>query len=87
MKLRDIADHYVVFRTDELLKYVEKFKNTKMVKTGKIGFSFYIYPPDENGELFEDWQLKDEYVKNDGESIEPICEPLDNYKKIKQALK
>ena len=84
---RALAEHYIVFKTEELEKYVEKYKDMKMIKTGKIGFSFYIYPPNKKGELYEDWQLKQEYEKNNGENLKPICNVLDNYDKIKQELK
>lgn len=84
---RDINEHYVVFTTKELEKYVKKYKDAKMIKTGKIGFSFYIDPENNKNRLFEDWQIKDKYIKNDYEELEPICNVLDNYNKIKQELK
>lgn len=86
-KSRDVTSHFVVFTTNELQRYVEKHKSVKMVKTGKIGFSFYVYPPNDKGELYEDWELKEEYSRNDYEKLKPLSNVMDNFNKIKQDLK
>ncbi|MGY5144413.1 MAG: hypothetical protein ACW9XH_08025 [Candidatus Nitrosopumilus sp. bin_32a] len=84
---RGIAEHYVVFTAKELEKYVEKYKDVKMIKTGKIGFSFYIESQNNKNELYEDWQIKNKYTENNYEELKPICNVLDNFNKIKQELK
>jgi hypothetical protein len=76
----------VVFRTNELQAYVKKIKRKNSNKTKKIGFSFYIDPSNDKGKLYEDWKLKDKYIKN-YDKLEPIYEVLDNFNKIKQDLK
>lgn len=84
---RGIMEHYVVFKTRELEKYIETYKKIKITKTGKIGFSFYVYPPNDKGKLYEDWELKEEYTRNDYKKLDPISNVMDNFNKIKQELK
>jgi hypothetical protein len=86
-KSRDITKHFVVFRTDELQEYVKKIKRKNNNKTQKIGFAFYIYSSDDKEELYDDWELKEEYSRNNYDKLEPICDALDNFNKIKQDLK
>ncbi len=86
-KSRDITSHFVVFTTNELQRYFEKYKSTKMIKTEKIGFSFYVYPLNDKGKLYEDWELKEEYTRNDYKKLDPIPNVMDNFNKIKQELK
>ncbi len=50
-------------------------------------FSFYVYPPNDKGKLYEDWELKDEYTKNNYEQLKPLSNVMDNFNKIKQELK
>jgi len=86
-KSRDFTEYFVVFSTDKLKKHIKKYKNPKLLKSGRVGFSFYIWPTDKKGDLYENAQLKKEYTKNDEENLESICEAKNNYLIIKQKLK
>ena len=83
---RDITKYFVVFQTSKLLDYVWKFKDSKTIKSKRIKFSFYVYPPNDKGKLYEDWGLKEEYSRNDYEKLKPLSNVMDNFDKIKEML-
>jgi len=85
-KSRNITKYFVVFQTSKLLDYVWKFKDSKTIKSKRIKFSFYVYPPNDKGKLYEDWGLKEEYSRNDYEKLKPLSNVMDNFDKIKEML-
>jgi len=86
--LRNIENYFVVFSTKELEKYIKKYKNSKIKKQGRIGFSFYIWLPNsrkKGGELCEEWYIKTQYENDRARQI-ILSKALENWKSIKTKL-
>ena len=80
---RNITNYFIVFQTSKLLDYVNKFKDSKTVKSKRIPFNFYIYP--EDGKLYEDGRLKIQYAKSD-KPLPTLQNTLGNSNIIKKML-
>lgn len=78
---RKIKNYFVVIPTTKLEKYVKDFKNPLVIKSGRIGFSFYMW----KDELYEDWYLKPPYDEN-YENRKLISDNRNDWKIIKKKL-
>ena len=79
----DITKYFVVFQTSELKKYVRKFKKQKLNKSGRIPFSFCIYPDDTA--IYDEGGIKEQHVESD-EMMLVLRNARDNSKIIKKRL-
>lgn len=79
---RKIHNYFVVLPTTKLEQYVKSFKTSQVIRSGRVGFSFYIW----DGELCEDWYLKPKIEKN-WDNLKFISDAMNNWKIIKDKIK